>query len=334
MDKTVAFIGAGSFGTALSTVLAGKGYRINVFDIDQEHLARMEADMENKDYLPGVKLSGDYHFCKTNEEALKDAQFAIFALPAQHLRAALSAGVPYIGDETIVMNISKGIELKTLKRMSEIVEEFFDMQRYVCISGPSHAEEVGIGVPTAVAVSSRNKDAAFAVIDLFTTNKFKAYFNEDMTGMEISGAVKNVMAVGSGIIKGMGYGDNTLAAMLTRGIAEMQRLGVAMGAKPETFAGLAGIGDMIVTCTSINSRNYRCGKLIGQGMDPEEARKSIGMVVEGMFTAEAIHELADRYNVRMPISEAIYDVINGNITVEDALEILMTSPNLYEMNQY
>jgi len=331
--STVAFIGAGSFGTALSTVLAGKGNKIKVYDIDQEHLARMEADMENKDYLPGVKLEGDYQFCKTNEEALKDADFAIFALPAQHLRAALSAGVPFIEEKTIVMNISKGIELKTLKRMSEIVEEFFDMNRYVCISGPSHAEEVGIGVPTAVAVSSRNKDAAFAVIDLFTTRLFKAYYNEDMIGMEISGAVKNVMAVGSGIIKGMNYGDNTLA-MLTRGIAEMQRLGVAMGARPETFAGLAGIGDMIVTCTSINSRNYRCGKLIGQGMDPEEARKSIGMVVEGMFTAEAIHELAERYNVRMPISEEIYQVIKGEISAEDAVEILMTFPNLYEMNEY
>ena len=332
--STVAFIGAGSFGTALSTVLAGKGHKIKVYDIDQEHLARMENDMENKDYLPGVRLEGDYTFCKTNEEALKDADFAIFALPAQHLRAALSAGVPFLEEKTIVMNISKGIELKTLKRMSQIVEEFLDMDRYVCISGPSHAEEVGIGVPTAVAVSSRNKDAAFAVIDLFTTHLFKAYFNGDMIGMEISGAVKNVMAVGSGIIKGMGYGDNTLAAMLTRGIAEMQRLGVAMGARPETFAGLAGIGDMIVTCTSINSRNYRCGQLIGQGMDPEEARKSIGMVVEGMFTAEAIHDLAAQYNVNMPISEEIYQVIKGQITVEEAVELLMTFPNLYEMNEY
>jgi len=332
--STVAFIGAGSFGTALSTVLAGKGHKIKIYDIDQEHLARMEAAMENTDYLPGVKLEGDYNFCKTNEEALKDADFAIFALPAQHLRAALSAGVPFLEEKTIVMNISKGIELKTLKRMSEIVEEFLDMNRYVCISGPSHAEEVGIGVPTAVAVSSRNQKAAFDVIDLFTTHLFKAYFNEDMIGMEISGAVKNVMAVGAGIIRGIGYGDNTLAAMLTRGIAEMQRLGVALGAKPETFAGLAGIGDMIVTCTSINSRNYRCGMLIGQGVDPEEARKSIGMVVEGMFTAEAIHELAFKHHVYMPISEAIYQVIQGRESVAEALEILMTSPNLFEMNRY
>ena len=332
--KTVAFIGAGSFGTALGTVLASKGHRINVYDIDQEHLADMEKAMENKRYLPGVKLSGDYHFCKTNEEALKGADFAIFALPAQHLRTALSQSAQFVEDDAIVMNISKGIELKTLKRMSEIVEEFIDMNRYVCLSGPSHAEQVGVGVPTCVSISSRNREAALAVRDLFTTNKFKLYFNPDMCGLEIAGAIKNVLAVGSGIISGLGYGENTSAAMLTRGIAEMQRLGVAMGAKPETFMGLAALGDTIVTCLSDDSRNFRCGKLIGSGMDPIEARDSIGMVVEGMFTAEGIHQLAQDYDVDMPICDAIYDVINGNITVPDAMERLFARDRIDEMNVF
>ena len=201
--KTVAFIGAGSFGTALGTVLAGKGHKIKVYDIDQEHLANVARDMENKRYLPGVKLSGDYTFCKTSEEALVGADFAIFALPAQHLRAALEQHVPNLEEKTIVMNISKGIELKSLRRMSEIVSEFVDLNRYVCLAGPSHAEQVGKGVPTCVSVASVNKEAALAARDLFSTNKFKVYYNPDMCGIEIAGAVKNVMALGSGTISGL-----------------------------------------------------------------------------------------------------------------------------------
>ena len=326
MKTTVAFIGGGSFGTALSTVLAGKGYRINMYDIDQAHLARMEADMENKDYLPGVKLVGDYHFCKTNEEAVKDADFVLFALPAQHVRSAISSAAPFIREDAIISCISKGLEQKTHKRMSEVISEYFDMDRYVCISGPSHAEEVGIGVPTCVAMSSRKEESAIAMAELFKTNKFKTYLNDDMMGMELAASLKNVLAVGSGIANGAGYGDNTLAAMLTIGCAEATALGVVMGARPSTFFGLAGIGDMIVTCTSIHSRNFRCGRLIGQGVSPEDAIKQIGMVAEGMYTAEVAHELAASMGVDMPIFNAIYDVINGRITVQEAMDALMNSP--------
>ena len=328
--KTVAFIGGGSFGTALSTVLAGKGCRINVYDINQEHLARMAADMENKDYLPGVKLVGDYHFCKTDEEALKDADFAVFALPAQHVRSAISSAAPHIREDAVITCISKGIEQKTHKRMSEVIGEYFDLDRYVCISGPSHAEEVGIGVPTVVAMSSRKKESALAMADLFSTNKFRVYLNDDMMGMELAASLKNVLAVGSGIANGAGYGDNTLAAMLTIGCAEATSLGVVMGARPSTFFGLAGIGDMIVTCTSIHSRNFRCGRLIGQGYKPEDAIKEIGMVSEGMYTAEVVHELAQQTGVAMPIFDAIYDVINGKITAADAMDDLMLRPIGYE----
>ena len=324
--KTVCFIGAGSFGTALSTVVAGKGCRVNIFDVDEAHLKRMEDAMENTDYLPGVKLSGDYHFYTNNEEAIKDADVVVFSLPAQIFRVALKAAVPYIREDALVMNIAKGIEQKTLKRMSEVAAEFFDMQRYVMISGPSHAEEVGIGVPTTISVSSENPESAKAIQELFGTNRLRLYTNDDMKGMELAGSLKNVMAVGSGIIFGLGYGDNTRAAMMTRGLAEMTRLGVKLGGKAETFAGLAGTGDMIVTCTSMHSRNFRCGKLIGEGMDPEEARKSIGMVVEGMFTAEAAVQLAEQAGVEMPITQAIYDVITGKIAVQDGLEALMGRP--------
>jgi len=328
--KTVAFIGGGSFGTALSTILADKGCKINIFDIDQDHLARMEADRENKDYLPGVKLVGDYHFCKTNEEALKDADFVVFALPAQHVRSAVSSAVPFIREDAIVTCISKGLEQKTHKRMSEVISEYFDMDRYVCISGPSHAEEVGIGVPTVVAMSSKNETSARAMAELFSTNKFRVYLNDDMMGMEYAASLKNVLAVGSGIANGAGYGDNTLAALLTIGCAEATDLGVVMGARPSTFFGLAGIGDMIVTCMSVHSRNFRCGRLIGQGYKPEDAIKEIGMVSEGMYTAEVVHELAEQTGVDMPIFNAIYDVINGRISAKDAMDELMCRPIGYE----
>ena len=332
MSTTVAFIGGGSFGTALSTVLAGKGCRINMYDIDQEHLARMERDMENKDYLPGVKLEGDYHFCKTNEEALKDAEFVIFALPAQHVRSAIKAAVPYIREDAVITCISKGLEQKTHKRMSEVIGEYFDLDRYVCISGPSHAEEVGIGVPTCVAMSSRKEESAMAMANLFTTNKFRVYLNDDMMGMELAASLKNVLAVGSGIANGAGYGDNTLAALLTIGCAESTELGAVMGARPSTFFGLAGIGDMIVTCMSVHSRNFRCGRLIGQGYKPEDAIKEIGMVSEGMYTAEVVHELSEQMGVDMPIFEAIYNVINGRISVEDAMDDLMCRPIGHEID--
>ena len=328
--KTVCFIGAGSFGTALSTVVASKGCRVNIFDVDEPHLKRMEDAMENTDYLPGVKLNGDYHFYTNNEEAIKDADVVVFSLPAQIFRVALKAAVPFIREDALVMNIAKGIEQKTLKRMSEIAEEMFDMDRYVMISGPSHAEEVGIGVPTTISVSSRKLESAKAIQELFGTNRLRLYTNDDMIGMELAGSLKNVMAVGSGIIGGLGFGDNARAAMMTRGLAEMTRLGVKLGAKPETFAGLAGVGDMIVTCTSMHSRNFRCGKLIGEGMDPEEARKSIGMVVEGMFTAEAAVQLAEKAGVEMPITEAIYAVITGKLDVKDGLEMLMGRPLKHE----
>lgn len=330
--STVAFIGAGSFGTALSTIVAAKGHRVNVFDIDKPHLDRMEAAMENTDYLPGVKLEGDYHFYTDNKAALEDADYVVFSLPAQIFRKAASAAAPFIKKNAYMMNIAKGIEQKTLLRMSEVAEEVgLNMDKYVCISGPSHAEEVGLGVPTVVSVSSRCEESAHAVADLFTTNRFRIYLNEDMKGMELAGSIKNVMAVGSGIIDGLGFGDNTRAAMITRAITEMTRLGVKMGARPETFAGLSGVGDMIVTCTSMHSRNFRCGRLIGQGVDPEEARKQIGMVVEGMFTAESAHDLAEREGVEMPIAEAIYQVILGKVKVEDAMEDLMGRPRKSEI---
>ena len=324
-------MGAGSFGTALSTIVAGKGCRVNIQGRNADHMHRMELARENRDHLPGVRLEGDYHFYTDIREAAEDADFVVFSVPAQAFRGVIRDTAPYIKEGALVMNIAKGIEQKSLKRMSEVASEYFDPERYVCLSGPSHAEEVGRAIPTAVSVSSVNEGAAETMADLFATNRFRIYTNEDLLGIELAGSIKNVMAIGSGIIDGLGYGDNTRAAMITRGLVEMTRLGVKLGARPVTFSGLSGTGDMIVTCTSMHSRNFRCGRLIGQGMDPEEARKQIGMAVEGMFTAEAAVELADRAGVEMPIAKAIYDVIQGSTRVEEALETLMGRPRKSEL---
>ena len=328
--KTIGITGAGSWGTALATVLAGKGHRVRIWDIDERHLRSMEEHRENVDYLPGVPLDDNIEITYTTEAALKDADVVLFSAPAQHVREALTSALEYIGNAAIVINVAKGIEQKSLKRMSEIAAEHLDLDRYVVLSGPSHAEEVGRRLPTTVAAASYDLKAAEAVQDLFMTDRFRVYTTEDVVGVELGGALKNIIALGAGISDGMGFGDNAKAALMTRGLAEITRLGIKLGARPETFAGLTGTGDLIVTCTSMHSRNRRCGIMIGEGMSPEEATKKVGMVVEGMFTTEAAYELARRENVEMPITEAIYRAIKGEITAAEAVGLLMGRTRKHE----
>lgn len=328
--KTIGITGAGSWGTALATVLAGKGHRVRIWDIDERHLRSMEEHRENVDYLPGVPLDDNIEITYTTEAALKDADVVLFSAPAQHFREALTSALEYIGNAAIVINVAKGIEQKSLKRMSEIAAEHLDLDRYVVLSGPSHAEEVGRRLPTTVAAASYDLKAAEAVQDLFMTDRFRVYTTEDVVGVELGGALKNIIALGAGISDGMGFGDNAKAALMTRGLAEITRLGIKLGARPETFAGLTGTGDLIVTCTSMHSRNRRCGIMIGEGMSPEEATKKVGMVVEGMFTTEAAYELARRVNVEMPITEAIYRAIKGEITAAEAVGLLMGRTRKHE----
>ena len=328
--KTIGITGAGSWGTALATVLAGKRHRVRIWDIDERHLRSMEEHRENVDYLPGVPLDDNIEITYTTEAALKDADVVLFSAPAQHFREALTSALEYIGNAAIVINVAKGIEQKSLKRMSEIAAEHLDLDRYVVLSGPSHAEEVGRRLPTTVAAASYDLKAAEAVQDLFMTDRFRVYTTEDVVGVELGGALKNIIALGAGISDGMGFGDNAKAALMTRGLAEITRLGIKLGARPETFAGLTGTGDLIVTCTSMHSRNRRCGIMIGEGMSPEEATKKVGMVVEGMFTTEAAYELARRENVEMPITEAIYRAIKGEITAAEAVGLLMGRTRKHE----
>lgn len=328
--KNIAVIGAGSWGTALATVVAGKGNNVRIWDINADHLRSMEENRENVNYLPGVELNENIKIAYTTEDALKDADVVLFSAPAQHFRSALASALPHIPENALIINVAKGIEQKSLARMSEIAGEQLDMNRYVVLSGPSHAEEVGRRMPTTVAAASVNLEAAEAVQELFMTDRFRVYTTEDVVGVELGGALKNIIALGAGVSDGMGFGDNAKAALMTRGLAEITRLGLKLGAKPETFAGLTGTGDLIVTCTSMHSRNRRCGIMIGEGMTPDEATAKVGMVVEGMFTTEAAYQLAQREGVEMPITEAIYNTVQGDITAAEAVEILMGRERKHE----
>jgi len=334
LNTKVAVIGGGSWGTALAHTLGKNGHQVRLWDIDSELIKLMQSQRENKKYLPGIKLSDNIELCLNNYDAIEGAEVVLFAAPAQKFRLALKSAKEYIDDSKLIINVAKGIEIGTHMRLSEIAKEIIPDNRYVVLSGPSHAEEVGLGIPTTLAAASEDEKAALYVQELFSNENFRVYTNEDVIGVELGGALKNIIALGAGISDGLGYGDNTKAALMTRGIAEMKRLGVRLGANPETFSGLAGVGDLIVTCTSMHSRNRRCGIMIGEGMRPEDAVKKVGMVVEGIFTAEAAIELAKINEVELPISEGIYKIVHGDIEAKGVAKLLMEREKKDEMLMY
>lgn len=322
--KKIGIIGAGSWGTALALTLANKGHTVRMTDIDKEHLKEMEAYRENRRYLPGIPLPEKISLAGSAEEALAGADAALFSAPVQHFRSALESAVPYLTDDMIIINVAKGIERGTLMRLSQIASILQPGARYAVLSGPSHAEEVGRRLPTTVVAASEDPETAEEVQNIFMTENFRVYTNDDVCGVELGGALKNIIALGAGISDGIGFGDNAKAALMTRGLTEICRLGVKLGADPTTFWGLTGVGDLIVTCTSKHSRNRRCGIMIGRGVPPEEAVEKVGMVVEGVYTAEAAYRLAREAGVEMPISESIYRCLKGEVTPEEAVIRLMT----------
>lgn len=330
--KNIAVIGAGSWGTALALTLSNKGHQVKICDVDQAHIREMKEHRENVKYLPGIPFNDNLAVVGSTEEAMEGADIVLFSAPAQHFRSAFEHAIPLIEDSMVVVNVAKGIEQGTLMRMSEIATLLKSDVKYVVLSGPSHAEEVGRFLPTTVAVASKDMKLAEYIQDEFMTDRFRVYTNSDVCGVELGGALKNIIALGAGISDGIGFGDNAKAALMTRGITEMKRLGVSLGADPETFAGLTGVGDLIVTCTSMHSRNRRCGIMIGEGVKPSEATKKVGMVVEGMFTTIAAYELAKRVGVEMPITECIYECINEKIDAREAVEILMGRDKKNEMH--
>ena len=328
--KKIGMIGAGSWGTALATTLSDKGHNVKIWDKDEVHLNALIHDRENKKYLPGVNFGDNLNVETSIEETVDGVEMILFSVPAQYFRDAFKSVLSHIKPETIIVNVAKGIEQKSLMRLSEITFEKLPNVGYAVLSGPSHAEEVGLKLPTTVSVAANDLKLAEEVQDIFITERFRVYTSSDMVGLELGGALKNIIALGAGISDGMGFGDNAKAALITRGIAEITRLGIALGAQPETFAGLAGVGDLIVTCTSMHSRNRRCGIMIGEGMSPKEAIEKVGMVVEGMFTAEAAYQLAQRVKVEMPITEQIYKAIQGEVDPRDAVNNLMTRERKHE----
>lgn len=330
--KRIGVIGAGSFGTALAMTLTGKGHQVKIWGRKQAQLELMEETRENPHYLPGILLPDELKMARTMKEALWDADVTVFSVPAQTFRDVFACAMPYLKPDTVVVNVAKGIEKGTLLRLSQVARQLMPQVRYVALSGPSHAEEVARNLPTTVAVAAEDEELAAEVQAIFNTERLRVYRNSDMAGVELGGALKNIIALGAGVSDGLGYGDNAKAALMTRGITEMCRLGTCLGADIETFSGLTGIGDLIVTCTSMHSRNRRCGILIGKGTSPDEATRQIGMVVEGISTAEAAWTLAQRQGIEMPITESIYKVIHKEMEARDAVNYLMNREMKNEMH--
>lgn len=332
VNKNITVIGAGSFGTALAITLANKGHNVTLWARRQEQITEMITTSENRRYLPDIKIPKGIFFTNDLSSAVNNAEIVVFAVPAQRFRGIFQEVSQNLGEKTLVVNLAKGIEKGSLMRLSQVAEEILPQVKYVALSGPSHAEELAANLPTMVAVASKEESYAKEIQEAFNTDRFRVYTNDDIIGVELGGALKNIIALGAGISDGMGFGDNAKAAMMTRGITEMSRLGLVLGARHITFSGLAGIGDLIVTCTSMHSRNRRCGILLGKGVKVEDAIAEIGMVVEGISTAEAAFKIAEEMKVEMPITQCIYRMINGEITAEDAVDILMGREKKNEMH--
>lgn len=320
--KKIAILGAGSWGLALGLLLNEKKNQITFWCHNEKEKDDMLQYRENKRCLPGIKIPLEIAFTSDLAEALEDADVAVMAVPSKAIRTTAQLMKASISPKTTVVNVAKGIEQETLLCLADVISEELS-NPVVILSGPSHAEEVARHIPTTVVVSSTNMEKAHEIQELFMNEYFRVYTNEDLIGVELGGALKNVIALAAGIVEGMGYGDNTKAALITRGIAEMARLGTKMGGKMETFAGLTGIGDLVVTCTSGHSRNRRAGELVGQGFTIDEAMKQVNMVVEGVPTTKAGYALMNKYDVEMPILKAIYEVLFEGQPVEKTINRLM-----------
>lgn len=332
MVKKAVVLVAGSWGTALASVLANKGINVALWTRNEAQAEEINRDHFNH-YLPGVELPSNIQATTDMEEAVRDAEAVIIVSPSSAVRQVASQLKPYWREGVLVIHAVKGFEVETLKRPSTIISEELGCEEgeIVVLSGPSHAEEVVKKCPTTVVVASLNEQAAMRAQDLFMNAYFRVYTNRDMVGVELAGALKNIIALGAGMSDGLGYGDNAKAALLTRGLAEITRVGVEMGANPQTFAGLAGVGDLVVTATSRHSRNWRAGSLLGQGMKLEDVLSKMDMVVEGVRTTKAAREIAVKYNVQMPIAMQLYHVLFDGLDVRTAVETLMGRDKKTEM---
>ncbi len=324
----IGVLGAGTWGIALAALLSKNGHSVCVWSAIPDEIDALKDSGIHKN-LPGVTLPDNIEYTKDIAETA-DSEMVLTVVPSSFIRSTTATLAPYLKDGTIIVNASKGIERGTLMTMTEVISD--ELKKRVpnlkysvaALSGPTHAEEVAVGIPTSIVSACEDEEVSRLIAEAFFNSCMRVYTNTDVTGVEICGAMKNVIAIAAGINNGMGLGDNSKAMLMTRGMAEITRLGLAMGCKRRTFMGLAGIGDLIVTCTSRHSRNNRCGELIGRGYSYEEAREEIGMVVEGYHALEAAMELSRKHGVELPITEAVYNVIKNGVAPKDAMYALMT----------
>jgi glycerol-3-phosphate dehydrogenase (NAD(P)+) len=330
----VTVIGAGSWGTALAIVLADNGYEVRLWAHNETQIKEINEQHTNEKYLPGISLPTNIIGYSSLENSLQGVETIVLAVPTKAIREVMTQMRSSIKKPITIVHVSKGIEPDTFKRVTEVIKEEIAAELLVdvvVLSGPSHAEEVSRRQPTTVTVACENMASAVRVQDMFINQHLRVYTNPDVVGVEIGGALKNIIALAAGITDGLGYGDNAKAALITRGLAEIARLGVAMGANPLTFAGLTGIGDLIVTCTSVHSRNWRAGNLLGKGQSLDEVLENMGMVVEGVRTTKAAYQLAKKMNVSMPITNALYDVLFNHKSPKEAVDSLMARGKTHEM---
>ena len=319
----VGVIGAGSWGTALALLLHKNGHSITVWSNNEDEVKMLSEEREHKTKLPGVRIPDDMIFTSNLEEGVKGKDFLVLAVPSAFTRGTARKMKPFVTEGQIIVDVAKGIEEDTLMTLSQQIEEEIPQAVVTVLSGPSHAEEVGRGLPTTVVIGAKKEETAAYLQKMFMNEVFRVYTSPDMLGMELGGSLKNVIALAAGIADGMGYGDNTKAALITRGIAEISRLGVAMGGAIDTFNGLTGIGDLIVTCASVHSRNRKAGYLMGQGKSMEEAMEEVKMVVEGVYSAKAAAKLGKKYNISLPIIDKVNEVLFGGKDPKEAVNELM-----------
>ncbi len=327
----ISVIGSGSWGTAIAILAANNGHSVTLWSWQKEESERLSRDRENKEFLPNVPFPDNISCTYDMENAVADSEIIVCASPSVATRNIAKSLAPHVKEGQILLNISKGLEAGTLLRLSEVYKEEIPQAEVAAMSGPSHAEEVSRGLPTTNVVATANQEVAKKIQDAFMNNVFRIYTGDDIIGLEIGGALKNVIALCAGVSDGLGFGDNTKAALMTRGLAEITRLGIAMGAKRETFSGLSGVGDLIVTCTSMHSRNRRAGILLGQGKTLSETLDEVHMVVEGVNTATAAYELSKKYNVSMPITEAARKVLYENKPAREVVVELMQREKTIEI---
>ena len=319
----ISIIGAGSWGTALAVVLHKNGHKVTLWSILEQEIAMLKEKHEQVDKLPGVKLAEDMVFTTDIKQAVEGKDMLVLAVPSPFTRSTSKTMAPFVKEGQLIVSVAKGIEENTQMTLSEIMKEEIPQCEVAVLCGPSHAEEVGIGLPTTLVAGAKKKETAELVQNTFMNETLRIYTSPDMLGMEIGASLKNVIALAAGMADGLGYGDNTKAALITRGISEMGRLALAMGAKFETLSGLTGMGDLIVTCASMHSRNRKAGMLMGQGYTMQQAMDEVKMVVEGVYSAKAAVALAQKYQVSMPIIEQVNEVLFQDKPAKEAVRELM-----------